>query len=370
MLEEIPFTDLVGLQADPPQADDIMWCGKVQHYDEKYDSVTTRTEKKLDVTERNFYKITTTDDPVIRQLATDSVGNVFATDAILSTLMAAPRSVYSWDIVVDRVGSKLFLDKRDHTQFDYLTVNETSHDPPYDDKDSINSPFNLSQEATFINQNFSQQVLEKEKSHDFENPNPFASDEEEVASVAYRYRKWKLDDNIELVARCEIDSVRVKKKNTEYLSLRALNEYDSKVTGVDWRQKLDSQRGAVLATELKNNSNKLAKWTAQAMLAGVDQLVIGYVSRFNPKDSYQHVILGSQSYKPSEFAQQISLRERKVWGILKWIISKCMALDEGKYVLVKDPNKPQVCFYKVPEDAFDDAEGDEEDDEDESEEEE
>ena len=41
MLEEIPFTDLVGLQADPPQADDIMWCGKVQHYDEKYDSVTT-----------------------------------------------------------------------------------------------------------------------------------------------------------------------------------------------------------------------------------------------------------------------------------------------------------------------------------------
>ena len=32
---------------------------------------------------------------------------------------------------------------------------------------------------------------------------------------------------------------------------------------VDWRQKLDTQRGAVLANELKNNACKLAKWTVQ-----------------------------------------------------------------------------------------------------------
>lgn len=36
-----------------------------------------------------------------------------------------------------------------------------------------------------------------------------------------------------------------------------------------------SQRGAILATELKNNSAKLAKWTAQAILAGSDQMKIG-----------------------------------------------------------------------------------------------
>ena len=28
----------------------------------------------------------------------------------------------------------------------------------------------------------------------------------------------------------------------------------------------------VLATELKNNANKLAKWTAQALLSGADQV--------------------------------------------------------------------------------------------------
>lgn len=57
---------------------------------------------------------------------------------------------------------------------------------------------------------------------------------------------------------------------------KALNEWDSKHSGgVDWRQKLDTQRGAVLANELKNNACKLAKWTVQAILAGSDQIKFG-----------------------------------------------------------------------------------------------
>ena len=46
-------------------------------------------------------------------------------------------------------------------------------------------------------------------------------------------------------------------------------------SGIDWRKKLDSQGGSVLATELKNNSCKLAKWTASAILAGSDYLKLG-----------------------------------------------------------------------------------------------
>lgn len=46
--------------------------------------------------------------------------------------------------------------------------------------------------------------------------------------------------------------------------------------GVDWRTKLDSQKGAVLATELKNNGCKLAKWTLQAILAGNDYIKYGF----------------------------------------------------------------------------------------------
>jgi translation initiation factor 3 subunit D len=88
-----------------------------------------------------------------------STGNVFATDAILATLMCCTRSVYSWDIIVQRVGKKLFFDKRDDSEFDLLTVSETAIEPPQDETGSINSPRNLALEATFINHNFSQQVL-------------------------------------------------------------------------------------------------------------------------------------------------------------------------------------------------------------------
>jgi translation initiation factor 3 subunit D len=64
-----------------------------------------------------------------------------------------------------------------------------------------------------------------------------------------------------------------KRGEKQYMTAYALNEWDSKLAGaVEWRQKIDSQRGAVLATELKNNSAKLAKWTAQSIIAGADQV--------------------------------------------------------------------------------------------------
>ncbi|KAG0485979.1 hypothetical protein HPP92_010058 [Vanilla planifolia] len=101
--------------------------------------------------------------------------------------MCAPRSVYSWDIVIQRVGNKLFFDKRDGSQLDLLSVNETSSEPLPEAKEDINSAHSLSVEATYINQNFSQQVLVRDGNKvTFDEPNPFASEGEEVASVAYR----------------------------------------------------------------------------------------------------------------------------------------------------------------------------------------
>eukprot|EP00959_Pyramimonas_sp_CCMP1952_P435169 9112316-Pyramimonas_sp.AAC.2 len=41
-----------------------------------------------------------------------------------------------------------------------------------------------------------------------------------------------------------------------------------------------------------------------------------------------------------------------MWGILKTVVDMCMKLGDGKYVLVKDPNKPLVRLYEVPMDAF------------------
>lgn len=358
-IEEMDFPRLVKLSLpNVKEGDDIVTCGTLEYYDKAYDRVNVKNEKPLQKVDRIFHTVTTTDDPIIRRLS-KTVGNVFATDAILATIMCCTRSNYSWDIVIEKIGDKLFMDKRDNTEFDLLTVNETSVEPPQDDSNSLNSPRNLAIEATFINHNFSQQVLkngEKESKYKFEEPNPFIGDDEEgeVASVAYRYRKWDLNNGIVLVARCEHDAVlQTPNGEHQFLTIKALNEWDSKsANGVEWRQKLDTQRGAVLANELRNNACKLAKWTVQAVLAGSDQIKFGYVSRANIRDSSRHVILGTQQFKPHEFATQINLSMDNAWGILRCIIDICMKQKDGKYLIMKDPNKPIIRLYDIPDNTF------------------
>ena len=104
----------------------------------------------------------------------------------------------------------------------------------------------------------------KEEAVKMDEDNPFAEDSEDIAPVAYKYRKWTLGD-VTLIARTEVDCLATQKSGDVEVQLRALNEYDPQATGVDYRKKIESQRGAVLATELKNNNNKLAKWTAQVV---------------------------------------------------------------------------------------------------------
>ena len=369
-IEEMDFPRLVKLSLpNIKDGEDILTCGTLEYYDKNYDRINVKNEKPLQKIDRIVHTVTTTDDPVIRRLS-KTIGNVFATDAILATIMCSTRSNYSWDIVIEKFGDKIFMDKRDNTEFDLLTVNETSVEPPTDDDSSPNSPRNLAIEATFINHNFSQQVLktgEKEAKYKFQEPNPFITEDEEVevASVGYRYKKWDLGSDIVLVARCEHDGVlQSPSSEPQFLSIKALNEWDSKLAnGVEWRQKLDTQRGAVLANELRNNACKLAKWTVQAVLAGSDQLKLGYVSRINPRDPARHVILGTQQFKPHEFATQINLSMDNAWGILRCIIDIVMKQKDGKYLIMKDPNKPMIRLYDIPDNTFEsDATDDGEDD--------
>jgi translation initiation factor 3 subunit D len=216
--------------------------------------------------------------------------------------------VYPWDIVINREGNKIFFDKRDGGPFDTVTVNENASDPPVDpiapnpnnptekvpEPPSINSATNLSLEATYINQNFGfQSVIERAPppAIDFTKPNPFygPDETEPLASCGYRYRVFDLgvteDEDVRLCVRTEVDAYSFGQGNPRegqsLLTIRALNEFDPRAPGAggapDWRSKLDSQRGAVVATEMKNNSCKLAKWTVQSILAGADLMKIGYV---------------------------------------------------------------------------------------------
>jgi len=378
VLEEFDLAQLLKLQANSPKVEELLCAGHLDQYDEGYDKLSTRTSRGLKRVENKFFcSVTTGEDPILQRLAVEQVGDVYATDAILAQLMAAPRSVYSWDILVEKVQGIVFLDKRDdNAAFDLLTVAETAQDPPSaaEDVEEINHPHNLSLEATMINQNFSQQILvDLEGERKSFEPNPFCDDLEpgmEPASVAYKYRLFALGD-IKLVARCEMHCWATRRGEDQFVSTHALHEWDSRYSGgVNWRQKIDQQRGAVLATELKNNSCRLARWTAQSLLAGVDQMKLGYVSRVNPGNAYEHAILATQFFKPQDFAMQINLSRTNIWGIVKMICELLLNKPDGKYVLMKDPNKAILRLYAIPYEDEDDDEEDEEDGADDEEEEE
>lgn len=77
-----------------------------------------------------------------------------------------------------------------------------------------------------------------------------------------------------------------------------------------------------------------------------------FVSRANPKSIDKHVILGVIGWKPKDFASQMNLSLSNGWGIVRTIADMCLKQEEGKYVLVKDPNKQILRLYEVPAGSF------------------
>ncbi|KAH7064558.1 eukaryotic translation initiation factor 3 subunit D [Macrophomina phaseolina] len=372
VLEEIDFSRLAKLNLETPDGEDLDSYGFLYYYDRSYDKApgAKTSERKLQVLDRAAYNVTTSSDPIIQELAERDEATIFATDSILSMLMCAPKSVYPWDLVITRRRNQVFIDKRDNSTIDMVTVNENAMDAPLEtsegNKDTINNPSALMMEATHINNVFPLQVVQEGQKKDMAHAHPFYNEEEETAppaSKAYRYRKFDLSLNddeepLHLVVRTELDAAVKNNINGEdqFLTIKALNEFDNKAQGsggaLDWRSKLASQRGAVLATEMKNNSCKLARWTVQSILAKADSMKLGFVSRTNPKNNNDHVILGVLSAKPREFASQMALNLANGWGIVRTITDMCLKMPEGKYVLVKDPNKPVLRLYQVPENTF------------------
>ena len=64
-----------------------------------------------------------------------------------------------------------------------------------------------------------------------------------------------------------------------------------------------------------------------------------YVSRANPRETSRHVILSTQTVRPVDFAGQLNVSLSNGWGIVRTIADLCLAQPDGKYLLVKDPNK-------------------------------
>ena len=376
------FMKIVGDEV--PEAEDLGLYGQLERYDQTCDAISSKAVAPLKKFEnRQFFSATTSADPVLQQLSQKSAGTVYASDSILALLLCAHRSVYSWDIVITKSKGTLTLDKRVKSLVDFWTVAETGNEQglQFDIKDDgsipVNHPTALALEATFVNQNFSQHVLVSRKGYadvkqtdilvgDY--PNPFLDQLDgtvEPSSAAYRYRKWVLKNNHVLVARTEVNGF-VTKKNTDenhFISIKALNEIDTKTSGgSDYKLKLDTQAASVFATELKNNNSKIARWATLASLSGCDELRLGYVTRFLADDPKSHMIVAVQKIPAERFITQVGLNLGKMWAFVRSLFDQWMALEDGKYLLIKEPNEAKLSLHTLPASFALDEEDVEEDD--------
>ena len=95
LIEEMDYPRLSKLQLpNIGDSEDLYLAGALEFYDKSYDKTSTKNERKLKRIDRVFHTVTTTDDPIIRELSRQH-GTVYATDVIVATLMTATRSVSS-----------------------------------------------------------------------------------------------------------------------------------------------------------------------------------------------------------------------------------------------------------------------------------
>lgn len=182
------------------------------------------------------------------------------------------------------------------------------------------------------------------------------------AMVGYRYRMWNLGEDMNVAVRCEVDGMITRQGSNQLLTVRTFNQGVVGANDVDWKRKLEHQSAAALAMEVKNNSNRVARWTLAALLAECEVLKVGFVARASPKDNHNHILLVTQMQKPKDLATQLNLNMGNCWAIVKAIIDLCFKLDKDKYLLMKDPNKQLMYLYEVPKNAFTNEEDEEDED--------
>lgn len=350
-MEEVEFSRISKLQFEPEAPELLASGGSVGFYNKTFDRLTTKSSKPVSIEEatQNIY-LPLSSDPIIAKLANEIEGTVaFMSDAAAALLMSTPRSVNPWDLVARRISQNaVIVDQREDVQIsspfslEHIFVSETANDPPVDDRDAFNSAQNLALEATRINNILPKIICSSDSQL------TVGSDCSAPTGFAYKYFKWSMGEGKNLIIRSVINSATRVGSSEQLTLVRSLLEFDSSRSGnnLDWRSKLDNQRGAILANEIKNNNAIIARWVFQAYLAQVDNIKLAYVSRIAPKDRVRHELLALQDIEPYELATQMNLDTANGFGILKALFD-LLTKSQDSVIIVRDPVKPILRLYNA-----------------------
>jgi translation initiation factor 3 subunit D len=332
---------------------ELLVVGSLKEYDKALESkAAPKKEQQLTTIPASSMTIRygLSEDKIFQDFIEKEAGGadtmIYTTDAVLSSILTVKNSVFPWDVRVRKIGNQVIFDQSEtekSSYIDMLSVNEnTTGNLPEEEKELIR----LCIESTYINKNFTNQVSKGEEK-------TWSSDKIELDELPdkklYKYRKFTLDNKFNIIVRSEIDTyIKTEVDGNEklqYVKVFALNEYDY---STDWRVKLDTNRGALESTEFRNNSCKISKWLCQSMLADVDTVKLGFISRITPKDASKHSVLLVETIRTDILSKTIGYKLKENWSIVKHLVETILKQEDGTYVLVKLPYKQSIRIYRIP----------------------
>jgi translation initiation factor 3 subunit D len=77
-------------------------AGEIHLYNKEQDRA--RTYKQLPIAQftGTYYNVDTLEDPIFQRLAKENKADIFATETAVAAIMTAPKSIYSWDVIIKK----------------------------------------------------------------------------------------------------------------------------------------------------------------------------------------------------------------------------------------------------------------------------
>lgn len=357
VISSTEFGDLPKLSVSAaPVPSDVFTCGVSCEANPIADNNSFKSSvllpKSADV--KDFSRSPVDSDPLMQRIASEpDAPNVFVTDTALIQIMLAAKSSSSWDIEFIKTGNRVKVTHRENA-FDLLTVNESMQDQNAEDEVRSSSLKLWRNEATDVNRDFKCFLLSG-RTTALEMPDTFRNQAPQVMNRQWVYRSYNLHNRTILV-RTSIDGWQMRNGEQKRFCAFALNEWNFPNSGSadkGWRARIEkSGTSTIFTDELKSNHFRIARWIAQSHLAGADMIKFGFVTRKDPKDiASGHVLLGVETHLMQTIMMQLHINERNMWGVFEHFLKQVEDGPDGKYVLMKDPNRNFMRLYHIPMDA-------------------
>lgn len=345
--------------------------------------------------------------------------DVVLTEQLMTTLMTAGLSRYAWQLNIYKFENKLIVDKSDTpTSIDVCTVNETAPEPTVtggNDAAMRQAESGVASAKTCVDLlaavTAKQAVtLRREASHlkDCVDVNGAAP----LPHILYRYRRVQLPPGklppgkgnnasrlrtLNLAVRAEIhgcipaaavdgeegegeghevdnqgESNKTKaarlagmsatSKVGETFNVYALTEGMARPKSQAWTATLEQQKpSGLFLSEVKNNACKVTKWVFSSILAGVDSIRFGFVSK-RQKD--KNMLLAFHHSSLRDLAAQIGVKPATSYGALREILDIVLsdAHEDGRYIVTRDSLTNHLKVHYTPLNADGEDENDNHDD--------